>query len=338
MTKIGIVGIGFMGMIHYLAARRASGAEVVAIATRDPKKRSGDWTSIQGNFGPRGKHEDLSGVAAHASIDDLLADENVDLVDICLPNDQHAEAAIKALRAGKNVLVEKAIALNLSDADKMVAAAAEANRLLLVAHVLPFFPDFRFMLDVIADKRFGELRAAHFRRHISPPNWSEAIASAASSGGPIVDLHIHDTHFIALACGRPEAVRSIGTFKGDALSYVSTQYLYGVGGPIVSATSGAISAPSRPFTHGFEAYFDDATLFFEAGEPLVVYGPEGRSAPDHGEADPVDAFTMEIEYAAAAVSSKGPTKLLSGQLGRDALALCLNEAESVRSGQAVAVR
>ena len=64
MVGIGIVGIGFMGMIHYLAARRVEGARVVALCSRDPKKLAGDWTSIQGNFGPRGTQMDLSGIAA----------------------------------------------------------------------------------------------------------------------------------------------------------------------------------------------------------------------------------------------------------------------------------
>ena len=71
---IGIVGIGFMGMIHYLAAQRASGLRVVALCSRDPRKLAGDWTSIQGNFGPRGTQMDLSGVACYRDFEDLLAD------------------------------------------------------------------------------------------------------------------------------------------------------------------------------------------------------------------------------------------------------------------------
>ena len=51
MVGIGIVGIGFMGMIHYLAAQRVVGAKVTALCSRDRKKLAGDWTGIQGNFG-----------------------------------------------------------------------------------------------------------------------------------------------------------------------------------------------------------------------------------------------------------------------------------------------
>ena len=74
MVGIGIVGIGFMGMIHYLAAQKAQGLRVAALCSRDPKKLAGDWTSIQGNFGPRGTQMDLSGVALHRDYEALLAD------------------------------------------------------------------------------------------------------------------------------------------------------------------------------------------------------------------------------------------------------------------------
>ena len=86
MVGIGIVGIGFMGMIHYLAARRVEGAEVVALCSRDPKKLAGDWTTIQGNFGPRGTQMDLSGIALYEDFAAMLADPAVDLVDLCVPN------------------------------------------------------------------------------------------------------------------------------------------------------------------------------------------------------------------------------------------------------------
>jgi predicted dehydrogenase len=109
---------------------------VVAISTRDAKKRAGDWTSIQGNFGPRGEQMDLTGVAAYEKFEELLADPNVNLVDLCVPNADHAPMAIAALKAGKDVLVEKPIALSLEDAEAMVATARETGRKLMVARLL----------------------------------------------------------------------------------------------------------------------------------------------------------------------------------------------------------
>src|SRR3954451_5371049 len=149
MVRIGIVGIGFMGMIHYLAARKVQGARVAAVCSRDEKKLAGDWRSIQGNFGPRGERMDLSGVKKYRELDELLADPEIDLVDVCNPTHLHPETALRALRAGKHVLVEKAIALDPRDADAMLQAARQAGKLLMVAHVLPFVPEFGFAARTI---------------------------------------------------------------------------------------------------------------------------------------------------------------------------------------------
>src|SRR4051812_23595375 len=91
---IGIVGIGFMGMIHYLAARGLAEGRIVALCSRDAKKRAGDWTGIRGNFGPPGTQMDLSGQATYAEVVDLLADPNVGIVDLCVPSDEHGPLAI----------------------------------------------------------------------------------------------------------------------------------------------------------------------------------------------------------------------------------------------------
>src|SRR5262245_46719310 len=107
MIRMGIAGIGFMGMIHFLAAQKARGAKVTALCTRDPRKRSGDWTGIRGNFGPPGAQMDLANVRGFDSFEDMIADPELDLIDICTPTDQHAPMATAALAAGKHVFVEK---------------------------------------------------------------------------------------------------------------------------------------------------------------------------------------------------------------------------------------
>lgn len=103
MVHIGIVGIGFMGMTHYKAMAQVKGGQVAALVSRDPKKRAGDWRDIQGNFGDSGGVQDLSGVRCYETLDELLADGEIDLVDICLPTTLHVETSIRALAAGKHV-------------------------------------------------------------------------------------------------------------------------------------------------------------------------------------------------------------------------------------------
>lgn len=345
MTGIGIVGIGFMGMIHYLAARRVEGASVVALCSRDRKKLAGDWTSIQGNFGPRGTQMDLSGIALYDDFAAFLADPNVDLVDLCVPNDLHGRMAIQALEAGKPVLVEKPIALAMEEADGMVAAAHRSGKPLMVGQVLPFVPEFGFALEAVTSGRYGALRAAHFTRVISKPDWSSDFADPAKSGGPAIDLHIHDTHFISLLCGVPRAVRSLGVVENGAVVHLTTQYLFERPDLAVSCVSGALAQAGRPFCHGFELYLDRATIAFEfanlggqghVATPLSVILPDGTvERPELGAGDPVDGFVQELTVATRAIAAGQTAPELAGDLARQALLLCLAEVESVRTGRQV---
>ncbi len=326
MVGIGIAGIGFMGMIHYLAARRVEGAEVVALCSRDPKKLAGDWTSIQGNFGPRGTQMDLSGISLYNDFAAMLADPKVDLVDLCVPSDQHGRMAIQALQAGKPVLVEKPIALSIEEADAMTAASREAGKPLMVAHVLPFVPEFAFALAAVRSGRYGSLNAAHFTRVMSKPDWSSEVADDSKTGGPAIDLHIHDTHFVGLLCGVPRAVHSRGVVENGAVVHLTTQYIFDANGPAVSCVSGALSQNARPFTHGFELYLDHATIAFQfanlAGQghvamPLSVILPDGSvERPELGGGDPVDGFVLELTAATSALASGRTPPELSGDLAR----------------------
>src|SRR5262249_25267853 len=189
MVRIAIVSLGFMGMIHFLAARKLKDARVEGICSRDEKKLAGDWRAIQGNFGPRGEMMDLSAVKQYDRLDALLADAEIDLVDVCNPTHLHPETALKALRAAKHVLVEKAIALEPREADAILQAAAQAKKLLMVAHVLPFFPEFAWAAEAIRGGRYGRVLGGHFKRVISRPDWSAEIGDASKTGGPAVDLH-----------------------------------------------------------------------------------------------------------------------------------------------------
>ncbi|MDY3553196.1 Gfo/Idh/MocA family oxidoreductase [Gemmata sp. JC717] len=340
MVRIGIVGIGFMGRIHFLASERLTGAKVTAICSRDAAKRAGDWRNTRGNFGPEPGQVDLTGVKAYAKVSELLADPEIDLIDICTVTDQHTPLALAALKAGKHVLVEKAIALSPEDADAMVAAAKSAGKLLMVAHVLPFFPEFKYAADLISGGKYGKVVAAHFKRVIAKPDWSSDIGDAAKTGGPAVDLHIHDTHFIGLVCGVPKHVFSAGTVESGAVSYLTTSYLYGPGGPAVTCSSGAVSMPGRPFVHGYEIYLEKATLLFDSGGvPLTLLTADGKS--EHpalpGGGDALSAFTDELQTAVGGVTSGREPALLSGQLARDALVLCHREIESVKTGKPVAI-
>jgi predicted dehydrogenase len=343
MVRIGIAGIGFMGMIHYLAAAKLRGARVAAICTRDAKKRAGDWRGIRGNFGPAGTWMDLGNVKRYAHFDEMCHDPDLDLIDICTPTYVHADMARTALRAGKHVLVEKAIALTRKDADAMLQTAAQAGKLLMVAHVLPFVPAFAFAAESIRSGVYGRLLAAHFKRIIAQPDWSVDIADAGKTGGPAIDLHIHDTHFIRLIAGAPRKVFSTGlTPDGSTVTYLTTQYLYGPGthALALSCCSGALAKKGREFVDGYEIYLEKATLLYESGtQPVTVLTEDGKVKQPKlkGATDAIAAFTAELQAAVEGVKNGREPEPLRARLGRDALVLCQKECQSVLSGNAVAV-
>ena len=207
MVRIGIIGIGFMGKTHWDAAQQVTGGSVTAICTRSEKKLSGDWSDIQGNFGGRGGDVDLSEIKKYRSVDEMLADDDVDLVDICLPTALHKSTTIAAFEAGKHVLLEKPIAVQLEDADAMVAAANASGRKFFVGQVLRFWPEFDYIKRTLDSGELGTLKGANFKRIISAPSWGgDSYTNLPQSGGPGIDLHIHDSDFINYILGVPDSV------------------------------------------------------------------------------------------------------------------------------------
>ena len=346
MIRVGIAGIGFMGMIHYVAYERLRGARVTAIATRDRKRRSGDWRGIQGNFGPPGQRMDLSKVAQYASLNELLDDDSVDLVDLCLPPSLHAPAAIAALRAGKHVVCEKPIALTPGDARRMVAAADGAGRQLYVAHVLPYFAEYQYVQRTVQSGKYGKMVGGRFQRIISDPTWLKDFYDPRATGGPIVDLHIHDAHFVRMLCGMPRAVFASGRERGEVVQFMESQWLYD-DGPTIAMTSGVIAQQGRAFTHGFEIHLERATLLFSSAviggepqvqQPLTVLTPKGRvEQPKLKGGDPVDAFVAELRDVCRAAAEHKASSILGSELARDALTLCHKSSESVRRGRLVKI-
>jgi predicted dehydrogenase len=348
MLRVGLAGIGFMGWIHYLAYQKARGVKLAAVCTRDEKKLGGDWRGIQGNFGPPGERVDLSGVAKYADLDRLLADRSIDLVDLCLPPNLHAEAAIAALKAGKHVFVEKPMGLTAAECDRIMQAASKAKKQVLVGHVLPLLPEYAFARKAISSGKYGKLLGGHFKRVISDPLWLKDFFDPKKVGGPLVDLHVHDAHFIRLLFGMPTAVTSQGRMRGEVVEYCVSQFQFADPSLVVSSASGVVNQQGRPFTHGFEMHLERATLYFDlavlAGgklqvTPLTLLDSKGKvEYPQLPPGDPMlSAFDAEIKEIVQSITGGKPSTLLSGDLARDAIVLCHKQTQAVRSGKATRI-
>ena len=339
MVNIGIAGIGFMGVTHYNAIKKVKGARVTAIFTRDPKKLRGDWRDVQGNFGGGGGVQDLSGIHCHGDLEELLNDDNVDVVHNCLPTPLHLSSTMKALGVGKHVFLEKPIAVDLRDADRMVAEAKRRRRLFMVAHVLRFFPEFRLIKELAAGGRFGAVRAAHFKRVTAYPKWRDAD-DIVESGGPAIDLHVHDCDFVRFLFGTPKAVTSKGLVsRRGIVEHLHTHYHFGGRPMAISSESGWLSQQGCPFEHGYDIYFAEATLKFNSswGRPPELHTADGKTRRPRLPGKK-DAFVGEIQDAVDAVSSGVNSSTLSAVSARESLKLCLKEIESVRSQRKVRLR
>lgn len=345
--RIGIAGIGFMGMIHYLAYQRIRGARVVAICTRNRKRLEGDWSDIRGNFGPAGKEMDLTGVRKYTRLDDLLADEQIDLIDVTLPPALHADTAIRAFEGGKQVFTEKPMSLTESECRRMVRAAKKARRQLYVGHVLPYFPEYDWALKTVHSGKHGQLLGGSFKREVEDPPWIKNFWKADEVGGPLLDLHVHDAHFIRLLFGMPKSVVSCGTMHRNMPRHWDTLFSFEGRGFSAHASGGVVDRPGQSFCHGFEIYLQRATLKFEfavidgAGtyvcEPTIIDSKgKARSANVSG-ADPVEAFCAELQEVVRCAASGRPSKTLDGTLARDAVKICHKQAVSMATGKAVRI-
>ena len=346
MIRVGIVGIGFMGWIHWLAYKNNPDAKVVAICTPEPERRAGDWTAIQGNFGPPGEQVELGGIHVFETMEELFACDDVDLVDICLPPALHVPAICGAAAAGKKVFCEKPLSLNLADCATAVDACASHNQPLFVGHVLPFFPEYRVVRERMKNGDLGNILGGTFKRVISDPVWLKGFYDPAKIGGPMLDLHVHDAHFIRLLFGMPDSVYSQGRIRGEVVEYCNSLFQFDQSDFVVSCVSGVINQQGRPFTHGFEIHFEKATLQFEfAGlaegselMPLKILHEDGSMEhPELGDGDPVRAFESEIAEVVQCVQQNRDSELLAGDLAQDAIRICQAQTESVRSGTRVSI-
>lgn len=343
--KVGIIGIGFMGWIHWLAYQRVTNATVSAICSRDEKKRSGDWSNIKGNFGPPGEQVDLSNVAPFESFEEMLKSD-IDLVDICSPPHLHVEHCVAAMDAGKHVFCEKPLALNAKDCETIVAAAETNKVQLFVGHVLPFFPEYEYARSVIDSGKYGAIIGGSFKRIISDPTWISDFYDLNKVGGPMIDLHVHDAHLIRMLFGMPEQVCSFGRMRGEAVEFCNSVFDFGDANYSVASTCGVINQQGRPFTHGFEIHLEQATMNFEfaafsdAAEslPFKILTSDGEVIrPELNAGDDIAGFESEIKEVMSSLASGTDSKVLGGELAKDAIILAEKQTESVGVGKPIAI-
>ena len=265
-AKVGIIGFGFMGTTHWGIYKGLGNAQVVAMADVDAAKRKGDISKVVGNIGggDNSKPVDLSGVRTYADAMDLINDPDVDIVDVCVPTTMHATYVLKALAAGKHVFCEKPLCRDAAQMKKIIAAVKKAKGFFNVGLCVRAWPEYRHAYEYFKSGRAGKMLTATFKR-ISPGvdgnSWNNWYLDGKTSGGALLDLHVHDADQVNCFFGVPKAVSAVGAnvVSKGAIDHVVTTYDYG-DGRLVMAEGGWEQAKGATFEMSFNIVCEKATL------------------------------------------------------------------------------
>lgn len=336
-VNIGVIGLGFMGMVHLRSYRKIPGARIAALSDAFKKPIDGALPGVGGNITGTDAFPLDPDTKFYESWEDLIADPEIDLVDICLPTGAHVEVSCAALQAGKNVVCEKPMARTSEDCRRIVEAAAASTGHFMPAMCMRFWPGWGWLKEAVDTQPYGKLLAARFRRVSGPPGWSRGnYFKGGESGGALFDLHIHDTDFIQHCLGRPKSVASTGISRfSGAIDHIVTSYEVDCGA-VITAEGSWIMTEGYPFTMVYTANFERATAEFDASrgaealklyeegkEPVVVPLPEG------------DGYINELCHIVESVRSGTAPTVVTAADGLSAVEICEAEEASATTGRRV---
>ncbi len=245
--RIGLVGTGGMGKVHYANYAAIDGAQVVAICDNSPNglQAEQDW-----------------GLPRFDTIAEMVQAVELDIVDICTPTFLHHDMAMEALGQNKSVILEKPIALNAADAGEIIAEAEKRGLHLYVAQVLQFTKEVEHLRAAVESGEYGKPLDGYFERLSACPQWAMGgwLFDRSKSGLLPFDLHIHDLDVIISLFGKPDSF-SCTSQRGEGKAYPEhNRYLYTFpGGLTVGAEAAWYNAPI-PFTARWRVCFENGML------------------------------------------------------------------------------
>ncbi len=174
--RLGIIGFGYMGHWHLRNAPRVDDVKVVAAYDID-KTKVEEARSI--------------GLRGYDTLEEFLADPEINLVLVATPNDVHCPLACAAMDAGKNVICEKPVAMSLAEVDRMIAAS-ERNHVLFTVHQnRRWDKDYRIMREVVESGELGKVYSIQSRLHGARGAMFGWRAEPEHGGGMIYDWGVH---------------------------------------------------------------------------------------------------------------------------------------------------
>jgi len=273
--KLGLLGYGFMGGAHLAAIERIAGVEVKAVSARTRPSADGP---ARGNMDlESGPLPDT--VTWHSDWRTIIEDAEIDVVDVCLPTDLHREVVLAALAAGKHVLCEKPMALNIADCTELVAAAEASGHVFMIAQVLRFMYPYQYAAKFLHEAGRDNIVRCVLRRSTGYPQWGSWLTQEDRSGGAILDMLSHDLDQVLSLFGRPRSLRAESLGPVDTMRAI-LKYDDGLE---VEVEGGWFSSEA-PFSASFAIQTKNTLLTF--GDNVLTLKEEGKEAhpieiPEH---------------------------------------------------------
>jgi len=341
MVRVGLAGLGFMGGTHAQCHAALPNSRLVAIADPEPDRRS--------------KFAETYGAKAYASVEEMVKDADIDMVDICMPTYLHRKAVETAAAAKKHVLCEKPMALTAADCDAMIAAVKKAGVKFMVGHVIRFWPEYTVIKEILDSGKYGKIKWASATRVSPPPTWSwqEWLFNEKLSGGAVLDLHIHDLDYLAWILGMPKTVSAAGANgKGGALDNVWTTMTGHSSGAVGFAEGSLDMAAGFPFTMGLKVVLEGASIELNTRltPDVLVAKPDGSvenpaipqvevpataGAGTAGNISALGGYFIEVKYFVDCVDKGQTPTTVTPEEAKAAVELCVAATKSARTGKPV---
>lgn len=299
-VNVGIIGCGIISERHLQAYRRnAELGRIVACCDADPQRA-------------RARAEQAQGAKVYTQWEDLLADPEVEAVDLCLPHYLHHPAVLQSLKAGKHVLCEKPIATTLEQADEMIQWARQSGKVFAVAENYRYAPVVRKAQEMIQQGEIGELIVltacfdAYLAGDYMKTQWR--FTRDQSGGGQLLDSGIHFIEVMRALGGAVQSVfsatRRVRPELGEEdLALVILRYRGGALGQLLSSHSCPAPAPKCFFT----VYGTRGTLGLIGPDGgLTLYKPDGGKEVLIPQFSYQETFDLEIQNFLQAIRGEAP--------------------------------
>ncbi|MBC8324252.1 MAG: Gfo/Idh/MocA family oxidoreductase [Verrucomicrobia subdivision 3 bacterium] len=339
--RVGVVGTGFMAVTHIRAYQQVEGVKIAALCNPSGRHLDGDFSDVHGNVGSDEPVKlDMTHIAAYRSLDELLADDSIDLIDITTPTFLHHEQALAALASGKHVLCEKPMTRTSDEAREITVAATASKGFFMPAMCLRFWPEWAWVKEAIDDRRYGRVLSARFRRVAAAPAWGQStFLDGKKSGGALLDLHIHDADFVRFCFGKPKSIYAQGHTKvSGEIDHVLAQYEVDCGAAVSAEGSWAMTQ-GFGFSMEYTVNFERATADFDntREEDCLKIFEQGKE-PETLKLDAPDGYAGQVAYFAECIRNGKPPRVVTAVDGAGSVELCEAAGRSIQSNGIVSLR